>query len=121
MDLETGLHRFVWVFCKMLTNNIPISPQRFVQIARLTFEPSQQKFRDDYIKNSLCFFAIAVKILEQTTLTNAERYLIYQWIKDLCRQKRKTSHGQTLLHLAVDRQTYYDINYRAQDIKPVLR
>ncbi len=121
MNLETGLHRFVWLFCKMLSNNSPISPQRFVQIARLTFEPSQQKPRDDYIKNALCFLAIAVKILEQSTLTNAERYLIYQWMKDLCRQKRQTSHGQTLLHLAVDRQTYLDINYRAHDIKPVLR
>jgi ankyrin repeat protein len=120
MDLETGLHRFVWLFCKMLSMNIPISPQRFVQIGHLTFETSQQKPRDDYIKNALCFLAIAVKILEQSTLTNAERHLIYQWIKDLCRQKRFTGLGQTLLHLCVDRQTYYDINYRANDIKPIL-
>jgi len=120
MDLETGLHRFVWVFCKMLSMKVPISPQRFIQICRLTFEPSQQKLRDDYIKNALCFLAIAVKILEQSILTNAERHLIYQWIKDLCQQKRFTSQGQTLLHLCVDRQTYYDINYRANDIKPIL-
>ena len=120
MGHETGLHRFVWVFCKMLSNHIPISPQQFVQISRLTFEPSQQKCRDDYIKNALCLMAIAVKILEQTTLTNAERHLIYQWIKDLCRQKRQTARGQTFLHLAVDRQTYYDINYRATDVKPIL-
>ncbi len=121
MDLETGLHRFVWVFCQMLAHQVPISPQRFVQIARLTFEPSQQKPRDDYIKNALCFLAIAVQILEQPTLTKTERYLLYQWIKDLSRQKRITSHGQTFLHLAVDRQTYHDINYRANDIKPILR
>lgn len=120
MDLETGLHRFVWLFCKMLSLKIPICPQRFVQICRLTFEPSQQKPRDDYIKNALCFLAIAVKILEQPTLTNAERHLIYQWTKELCQQKRFTSQKQTLLHLCVDRQTYYDINYRANDIKPIL-
>jgi ankyrin repeat protein len=121
MDLETGLHRFVWLFCKMISLKVPISPQRFVQISRLTFEPSQQKPRDDYIKNALCFVAIGVKILEQSTLTNAERHLIHQWIKDLCRQKRSTSLGQTLLHLCVDRQTYHDINYRANDIKPILK
>ena len=61
MELETGLHRFVWLFCKMLANQIPISPQRFVQVARLTFEPSQQKPRDDYIKNALCLFAVAAR------------------------------------------------------------
>lgn len=120
MDLETGLHRFVWLFCKMVSLKIPISPQRFVQICRLTFEPSQQKARDDYIKNALCFLVIAVRVLEQSTLTNTERNLIYQYIKEICKQKRLTSQGQTLLHLCVDRQTYYDINYRANDIKPIL-
>lgn len=121
MDLETGLHRFVWLFCKMLANKIPISPERFVQVARLTFEPSQQKPRDDYIKNALCFVAIAVKLLEQLALTRPERQLILQWIKDLCQQQRQTCRGQTLFHLALDRQTFYDINYRANDVKPILK
>jgi ankyrin repeat protein len=120
MNLETGLHRFVWIFCKMISAKVHISPERFVQIARLSFQPSQQKPKDDYIKNSLCFLALAVKILEQSTLTITERQLIHQWITDLCRQKRATSNGQTLLHLCVDLQTYYDINYRANDIKPIL-
>ncbi|CAF3487774.1 unnamed protein product [Rotaria sp. Silwood1] len=121
MNLETGLHRFVWLFCRMLSVNVHISPQRFVQICRLTFEPSQQKPKDDYIKNALCFLAIAIKILERPTITKAERQLIYQWINDFCHRKRTTSHGQTLLHLCVDEQTYYDINYRPQDIKPILK
>ncbi|CAF1011495.1 unnamed protein product [Rotaria sordida] len=121
MNLETGLHRFVWLFCRMLSANAYISPQRFVQICRLTFEPSQQKPKDDYIKNALCFLAIAIKILERPTLTKTERQLIYQWINDFSRQKRTTSHGQTLLHLCVDEQTYYDINYRPHDIKPILK
>lgn len=121
MNLETGLHRFVWLFCKMLSSKVPICPQRFVQIGRLSFEPSQQKAKDDYIKNSLCFLAIAMKILERPTLTIAERQLIHQWIGDLCTQKRITSRGQTFLHLCVDEQTYYDINYRPHDIKPILK
>jgi ankyrin repeat protein len=120
MNIETGLHRFVWLFCKMLSANIPISPQQFVQICRLTFEPSQQKAKDDYIKNAVCFLAIAVKVLEQPALTKTECQLIYQWISDVCRQKRTTRHEQTLLHLCVDVQTYNDINYRANDIKPIL-
>ena len=70
--------------------------------------------------NRITCVPIAVKILEQPTLTNAERHLIYQWTKELCQQKRFTSQKQTLLHLCVDRQTYYDINYRANDIKPIL-
>lgn len=120
MDLETGLHRFVWLFCKMLGKNVPISSERFVQVARLTFEPSQQKQRDDYVKNALCFVAIAVKLLEQTTISPLERHIILQWIKDLCQQQRQTCRGQTLLHLALDRQTFFDINYRANDVKPIL-
>lgn len=121
MDLDTGLHRFVWLFCKMISANVNIPVQRFVQICRLTFEPSQQKPKDDYIKNALCFLAISVKILERSTLTKEERVLIYQWITDYCRQKRITTHGQTLLHLCVDEQTFYDINYRPNDIKPILK
>jgi ankyrin repeat protein len=120
MNIETGLHRFVWLFCKMLSTKVHISPERFVQIGRLTFEPSQQKPKDDYIKNALCFLAIAVKVLEQPTITITERQLIYQWINDLCRQKRITPYGQTLLHLCVDVQTYHDINYRMNDIKPII-
>ncbi|CAF3673347.1 unnamed protein product [Rotaria socialis] len=120
MDLETGLHRFVWLFCKMTSANVDIPVKRFIQICRLTFEPSQQKPKDDYIKNALCFLVLAVKILERSTLTKDERQLIYQWTNDLCLRKQTTSQGQTLLHLCVDEQTYCDINYRPDDIKPIL-
>ena len=121
MDLQTRLHRFVWVFCKMISMNVRISPQRFVQIARLAFEPSQQKSNHDYVKDTLCLLAIAVKILEQTTITKSERQLIHQWMNDLCRQKPTTPYGRTLLHLCVADQTYDEIDYRADDIKSVLK
>ena len=52
---------------------------------------------------------------------NIEYQLIYQWIIDLCRQKRVTSSGQTLLHLCVNDQTYRDINYRATEVKQILK
>ncbi len=54
-------------------------------------------------------------------MTKIERQPIYQWINDLCRQQRTTTDGQTLLHLSVNDQTYRDINYRANEIKQVLK
>ncbi|CAF3846181.1 unnamed protein product [Rotaria sordida] len=120
MNHETSLHRFVWIFCKMLTTNVPISSQLFIQICRLTFERSQQNNTNHSIKNALCLVTIATMILEQQTLTETERLSIYQWINDLCRQQRRTSCGQTLLHLSVNDQTYRDINYRANEIKQIL-
>ena len=121
MNLDTGLHRFVWILCKMLKGNVPISGRQFDDIARLTFEPSQQKDKDDYLKNAVCLLAVAVKVLEQPQLTPEDQRLVHQWIFDLCRLQRRTSTGQTLLHLSVDVQTYFDINYRAGDIRPLLR
>ena len=47
-------------------------------------------------------------------LTKAERQSIYQWINDLCRQQRTTTDGQTLLHLCVSEQTYYDIKLSSE-------
>jgi ankyrin repeat protein len=62
MNHETSLHRFVWVFCKMLTTNAHISPQLFLQICRLTFQPAEQNKKNHSIKNSLCLATIAVKV-----------------------------------------------------------
>ena len=121
MNLDTGLHRFVWLLCKMFTAKVSVSGQQFVDVARLTFEPSQQKDKDDYLKNAACLLAIAVKVLEQPELTRVDQQLVHGWISDLSRQQRRTSTGQTLLHLSVDVQTYFDINYRAGDIRPLLR
>ena len=120
MNLDTGLHRFVWLLCRMITAKASISAEQFLSVAQLVFEPSQQKEKDDYLKNAVCLLAICVKILAQPTLTHEEKSQIYQWIFRFCRQQRRTSSGQTLLHLAVDIQTYFDINYRASDIRPVL-
>jgi len=62
MGLETSLHRFVWVFCKMLTTNVSISPQLFIHICHLTFEPSEQQKKNSSLKNALCFVTIAAKV-----------------------------------------------------------
>lgn len=120
MNLDTGLHRFVWLLCRMITAKVSITAEQFLSIAQLVFQPSQQKEKDDCLKNALCLLTVSVKVLAQTTLTTEEKQQIYQWIFRFCQQKRRTSTGQTLLHLAVDIQTYFDINYRASDIRPVL-
>jgi len=62
MGHETSLHRFVWIFCKMIANNIFISPQLFVQICHLTFQPAEQNKKNHSIKNALCLATIAVKV-----------------------------------------------------------
>jgi len=136
MNFETSLHRFVWLFCKMIMANVFIPPDLFVQICRLTFEPSEQNKKNHSIKNSLCLITIAAKVqiqlsflficlcfqvLEQPSLTKLDRQLIYRLINDICRQQRTTIDGQTLLHLCVNEQTYRDINYRANEIRQVLK
>ena len=62
MGHETSLHRFVWIFCKMLTGNIVIPPELFIKICRLTFEPAEQTKKNHSIKNALCLITIAVKV-----------------------------------------------------------
>jgi ankyrin repeat protein len=62
MGHETSLHRFVWIFCKMLTTNTLISPQLFVQICRLTFQPAEQNKKNHSVKNALCLATIAAKV-----------------------------------------------------------
>ncbi|CAF0796615.1 unnamed protein product [Adineta steineri] len=120
MGYETSLDRFVWVFCKMLIANVPIPPQLFIQICRLTFEPSEQDNNLPTLRNALSLVTIAAKILEQPKLTKQERQSIHQWIHDLCRQQRTTMSGQTLLHLCANEQTYLDINYRAHEIRQII-
>ena len=38
MNLDTGLHRFVWLLCRMITAKVSISAEDFLSIARLIFE-----------------------------------------------------------------------------------
>ncbi|CAF1573840.1 unnamed protein product [Rotaria magnacalcarata] len=121
MEICTGLHRFVWMFCRMLNANIPINPTRFLEVCRLVFEPSQQNTNEANIVNTVCLLAIAAKVLEQTTLCNQDRHSIIQWIRELTREQRRTEKEQTLLHLTVDIQTYWNIDYRAVDVRRALK
>lgn len=63
MNYETSLHRFVWVFCKMLATATPISPSLFLQICRLTFEPSEQQGKSHSVKNAVCLMTIAATVM----------------------------------------------------------
>ena len=63
MGKGTILHRFVWLFCKMIAANRTISATRFVQVCSLTFEPSQKKFSNLNKDNTLLLIVLASKVL----------------------------------------------------------
>jgi ankyrin repeat protein len=62
MKISTILHRFVWVFCRMLTENQIIPVERFLQVGRLIFEPSQIEEMDLSLCNALFLVIIATKV-----------------------------------------------------------
>lgn len=62
MEHDTSLHRFVWLFCKMIITKTFISPKLFLQICYLTFQPAEQQKKHHSIKNSLCLVTIAAKV-----------------------------------------------------------
>jgi hypothetical protein len=62
MEMGTILHRFVWLFCKMLTADQPIPVAHFLQVCQLIFEPSQMKEIYLTLRNAVCFVIIATKV-----------------------------------------------------------
>jgi ankyrin repeat protein len=62
MKISTMLHHFVWVFCRMLTANQIIPVERFLQVCRLIFEPSQMEDRGLTLCNALLLVIIASKV-----------------------------------------------------------
>ncbi|UJR37738.1 hypothetical protein I4U23_030433 [Adineta vaga] len=121
MGHETSLHRFLWIFCRMIIRHVPISSVLFLKICRLTLEPSQQTENNASIKNVIYLVVIAAKVLAQPMLTRQERQSIMQWISDISRCQRTTTEGQTLLHLCVNQQTYLDITFREIEIRQVIK
>jgi hypothetical protein len=63
MKIGTILHRFVWLFCRMLTATQPIPVQRFLQVCQLVFEPSQKEDRNLTIINAVFLVIIATKVI----------------------------------------------------------
>ncbi|CAF3913540.1 unnamed protein product [Rotaria sordida] len=114
-NINNNLARFVWLYCKMLTENRIIPIHRFIQVCYLTFDLTETKYIERTICNALFFVIIAIKILEQKGITKEEQTLIYSWIRDLCRHRLTTPSGQTLLHLCVDENTNYTLNFRRRD------
>ncbi|CAM4973169.1 unnamed protein product [Rotaria socialis] len=62
MKLPTSLHRFLWVFCRMIAAQVPILAVQFSQIYHLTVKPSQKKLVHSSIKTALYMVAIAAKV-----------------------------------------------------------
>ncbi|CAF0949488.1 unnamed protein product [Adineta steineri] len=101
MGYETSLDRFVWVFCKMLIANVPIPPQLFIQICRLTFEPSEQDNNLPTLRNALYLVAIAAKILEQPNFPNlpATQLILTHGLRWINIDAVDTLGGNTSLHI----------------------
>ena len=63
MEQRTCLHRFVWMFCKMLADQVIIPVNQFLQACNLLFEPSQRNsFDDNTMKNAVYLMVIATKV-----------------------------------------------------------
>jgi hypothetical protein len=62
MGMGTILHRFVWLFCKMLTRNQVIPVERFLQVCQLVFEESHITEKNYAIWNALFFVIIAARV-----------------------------------------------------------
>jgi ankyrin repeat protein len=63
MKLETILHRFVWLFCRMLTAKHIIPVERFLRVCQLIFEPSQMEDKTVTLGNALFLVIIATKVM----------------------------------------------------------
>ena len=62
MNIGTILHRFVWLFCRMMTENGTIPVKWFLKMGRLIFEPSHLQQRRDSAHNALLLIVIATKV-----------------------------------------------------------
>ena len=63
MHLTTILHRFVWLFCRMLTANKKIPVEWFLKVGRLVFEPSHLEEKRNSAINTILLVVIATKVL----------------------------------------------------------
>ncbi|CAF4321288.1 unnamed protein product, partial [Rotaria magnacalcarata] len=117
MQITTNMHRFVWLFCKMLTKNQSIPIDQFLTVCYLVFEPSQTRYMNNDIQNALFLVIITTKILERQVTENEERSLIFRWISKLCQRNLVAKNGETLLHFCVDICTNQYLNWRPNDIR----
>ena len=62
MNMSTILHRFVWLFCRMLSANEDISVEGFLKVGRLVFEPSHLEEKENTTQNAFFLVIIATKV-----------------------------------------------------------
>ena len=63
MNMPTRLHRFVWLFCRILTVNQTIPAKWFLKVGRLVFEPSHLEEKHNSATNAFFLVIIATKVL----------------------------------------------------------
>ena len=62
MNTSTRLHRFVWLLCRMMSENETIPVECFLRVGRLVFEPSHLKELTVATHNTLFLIVIATKV-----------------------------------------------------------
>ena len=62
MNMSTILHRFVWLFCRMLGANENIPVEWFLKVGRLVFEFSHLQEKKNTAHNALFLIIIATKV-----------------------------------------------------------
>ena len=62
MNIRTMLHRFVWLFCRMVEANKKIPVDWFLKVGQLVFEPSHLEEKDNTAHNTFFLVIIATKV-----------------------------------------------------------
>ncbi|CAF3506636.1 unnamed protein product [Rotaria sp. Silwood1] len=123
--------RMVRLLRKSLEQRVLFNVQKTVSqpIAAYDFQKECETIDEldqiQYDNDRLCIEALLIcerilLVLEQTTASNEDRRSIIIWIRKLCQKQYTTTEGQNLLHMSVNPQTCYGINYRPTDIIQVL-
>ena len=62
MNLSNDLHRFVWLFCRMMAANVSIRGDQFLAVCHLVFQRSQRTMGHRLLRDAVCLVAIAAKV-----------------------------------------------------------
>ena len=62
-DGDSSLHRFIWLFCEILSSDDHLYVDRFLPVAYLIFRPFNQKHLERSLNNALFMVILATKVV----------------------------------------------------------
>lgn len=80
MQIDTNIHRFIWLFCKILTKNQSIPMDQFLTVCYLLFEPSQIRCMNNDILNALFLVTVATKVNYSLQLNKPKLFLFSRFL-----------------------------------------